>query len=276
MPPLLCPHFIHSSYDASKVKALAKGGKTREALFALALAAERSERYNDVLLFLKTIISIVPGDLSHKERKLLCATYGRLYVALRSAWKSMTYGIYDAKEDDGCLGSEHAIILTDYKRQIREEVLALSQDALKEFGKLIVKASQGQTQEAYISTVVYYKNSGDYCRFMAQVLGDRAAGARAIEFYKKALKLAESEAKLASTHPSLLDVVLNYSVCLKEIARDTTNACLLAKEAFDQAIERLEDVKQDSYKDTTLILQLIRDNLMLWASSSSSISKPTS
>lgn len=269
MPPLCSSYFIFSTYNAGKIKALTKNGNDRGALFAMARAAERSERFNDVVLFLKAIIALVPGDLTLEERELLCCTYGRFYVALRSAWKSMTYGIYDAKEDDECLGTSHASVLTDYKKQIEKEVATLCEDAIQVFGGLITKASKSTDQEAYLSRVVYLKNSGDYCRFMAQVLSDRAVGARAIEFYKKALKLAESEAKLESTHPSLLDVVLNYSVCLKEIARDTKNACLLAKEAFDQAIERLEDVQQDTYKDTTLILQLIRDNLTLWASISS-------
>jgi len=41
----------------------------------------------------------------------------------------------------------------------------------------------------------------------------------------------------------------------------------LAKKAFDDAIEKLESLSDESYKDSTLIMQLLRDNITLWTSS---------
>lgn len=43
-------------------------------------------------------------------------------------------------------------------------------------------------------------------------------------------------------------------------------ACTLAKSAFDEAIAELDTLSEDSYKDSTLIMQLLRDNLTLWTS----------
>lgn len=43
-------------------------------------------------------------------------------------------------------------------------------------------------------------------------------------------------------------------------------ACHLAKQAFDEAISELDTLNEESYKDSTLILQLLRDNLTLWTS----------
>lgn len=43
-------------------------------------------------------------------------------------------------------------------------------------------------------------------------------------------------------------------------------ACHLAKQAFDEAISELDNLSEDSYKDSTLIMQLLRDNLTLWTS----------
>ena len=40
----------------------------------------------------------------------------------------------------------------------------------------------------------------------------------------------------------------------------------IAKSAFDQAISKLDDLDEASYKDCTLIMQLLRDNLTLWTS----------
>ena len=41
---------------------------------------------------------------------------------------------------------------------------------------------------------------------------------------------------------------------------------LVPLQAFDDAIADLDMLKDDSYKDSTLIMQLLRDNLTLWTS----------
>ena len=48
--------------------------------------------------------------------------------------------------------------------------------------------------------------------------------------------------------------------------RTIFRACHLAKQAFDEAIAELDTLSEESYKDSTLIMQLIRDNLTLWTS----------
>lgn len=40
----------------------------------------------------------------------------------------------------------------------------------------------------------------------------------------------------------------------------------MAKQAFDDAIAELDTLSEESYKDSTLIMQLLRDNLTLWTS----------
>jgi len=40
----------------------------------------------------------------------------------------------------------------------------------------------------------------------------------------------------------------------------------LAKQAFDDAIADIDQLEEDQYKDSTTIMQLIRDNLTLWTS----------
>ena len=43
-------------------------------------------------------------------------------------------------------------------------------------------------------------------------------------------------------------------------------ACQIAKKAFDDAITELDSLDEESYKDSTLIMQLLKDNLTLWTS----------
>merc|ERR1712146_510781 len=54
--------------------------------------------------------------------------------------------------------------------------------------------------------------------------------------------------------------------CYYEILNSPDRACQLAKQAFDDAIAELDTLSEESYKDSTLIMQLLRDNLTLWTS----------
>lgn len=49
-----------------------------------------------------------------------------------------------------------------------------------------------------------------------------------------------------------------------EVKNDIKMACDLAKKAFDSSIAEIETISDDQYKDSTVIMQLMRDNLSLW------------
>jgi hypothetical protein len=76
----------------------------------------------------------------------------------------------------------------------------------------------------------------------------------------------DDEEGLPPTHPIRLGLALNYSVFFYEILGSPDKACELAKTAFDDAIAELDQLHEESYKDATLIMQLLRDNLTLWTS----------
>ena len=82
--------------------------------------------------------------------------------------------------------------------------------------------------------------------------------------FEDAHKVAEKD--LAVTHPIRLGLALNYSVLQYEVQNCPDDACKMARTAFEDAIAELDNVAEDSYKDSTLIMQLLRDNLTLWTS----------
>lgn len=84
---------------------------------------------------------------------------------------------------------------------------------------------------------------------------------------KNATDVAQTE--LTPTHPIRLGLALNFSVFYYEILNSPDRACHLAKQAFDDAIAELDSLSEESYRDSTLIMQLLRDNLTLWTSSDS-------
>ena len=107
---------------------------------------------------------------------------------------------------------------------------------------------------------------GDYYRYLSEYQAGDAKKAvidSAQDSYKQASEVAE---KLKSTHPIRLGLALNYSVFYYEILNSPERACHLAKQAFDEAIAELDTLGEESYKDSTLIMQLLRDNLTLWTS----------
>lgn len=114
---------------------------------------------------------------------------------------------------------------------------------------------------------INFIRKGDYHRYVAEyATGDerKNAATAAHEAYKSATDVAQIE--LATTHPIRLGLALNFSVFYYEILNSPDRACHLAKQAFDDAIAELDTLSEESYKDSTLIMQLLRDNLTLWTS----------
>ncbi|CAL1275996.1 unnamed protein product [Larinioides sclopetarius] len=104
-------------------------------------------------------------------------------------------------------------------------------------------------------TVFYLKMKGDYYRYLAEVAtGDQKNSVveESQKAYQEAFDISKS--KMQPTHPIRLGLALNFSVFYFEIL------------AFDDAIAELDTLNEDSYKDSTLIMQLLRDNLTLWTS----------
>jgi 14-3-3 protein epsilon len=115
--------------------------------------------------------------------------------------------------------------------------------------------------------VFYFKMKGDYHRYLAEFATgeDRKGTAQnSLGAYKSASDIAMAE--LPPTHPIRLGLALNFSVFYYEIMNSAERACRLAKAAFDDAIAELDTLSEESYKDSTLIMQLLRDNLTLWTS----------
>jgi 14-3-3 protein epsilon len=121
----------------------------------------------------------------------------------------------------------------------------------------------------------YWSVPSPYHRYLAEfAIGDRRKDSadKSLEAYKAATEVAQTE--LPPTHPIRLGLALNFSVFYYEILNAPDQACHLAKQAFDDAIAELDTLSEESYKDSTLIMQLLRDNLTLWTSSEAETSAP--
>ncbi|KAJ1254465.1 hypothetical protein BS78_K058200 [Paspalum vaginatum] len=105
------------------------------------------------------------------------------------------------------------------------------------------------------------------CRYLAEFKAGaerKEAAESTMNAYKAAQDIALAD--LPPTHPIRLGLALNFSVFYYEILNSPDRACNLAKQAFDEAISELDSLGEEYYKDSTLIMQLLRDNLTLWTS----------
>merc|ERR1711978_664037 len=192
-------------------------------------------------------------DLDVDERNLLSVAYKNVVGSKRASWRTLAGGFDDADEE----------LLKEYKALVEDELEAICKEVLDLLTEHLCKNVKGKGDE---TEVFYLKMCGDYYRYLSEFkTDDEDIKANAEEFYKKAMDVAE--ANLNETHPTRLGLALNFSVCYYEILKEPEKACDLAKKSFDAAIEKLDTLNDASYKDSTLIMQLLRDNLTLWTSS---------
>eukprot|EP00947_MAST-08B_sp_MAST-8B-sp1_P000640 g640.t1 len=244
-----------------------------------AQTAEQAERYDEMVKYMKEVVKIKsPGMLSVEERNLLSVAYKNVVGARRASWRILSS--LKAREAEKELSVEVGIC-GEYLLKVENELEEVCRDVLrildtklipdyearkKEQSEADGKNKKKQEEEAE-EHVFYLKMAGDYHRYIAEFAQGSTKDESlkdATKYYKDASGVAEG--CLPPTHPIRLGLALNFSVFYFEILNEPKEACKLAKEAFDDAIAELDQLSEDSYKDATLIMQLLRDNLTLWTS----------
>merc|ERR1712113_948777 len=196
---------------------------------------------------------------SVEERNLLSVAYKNAVGSRRAAWRIIT-SVEQKEKTKG--NEEQAKFAKEYCAKVESELQDICDKILVLLDKnLINKADSGE------SKVFYQKMKADYYRYIAEFTdGDAKSKAAedARQAYQDAAEVAEKGLKV--THPIRLGLALNFSVFQYEVLQNPDEACKMARTAFEDAIAELDNVQEDSYKDSTLIMQLLRDNLTLWTS----------
>jgi len=224
----------------------------------LAKLAEQAERYDEMVDAMKKVAAL-NQELSVEERNLLSVAYKNVIGARRAAFRIIS-SIQQKEQSKGNPSNVEKV--KSYGQKIEEELHKISNDVLQVLNEHLIKHAQSNEAKVF-----YHKMKGDYFRYMAEFTTDekrKEAGQKSLESYTEALAIAKEH--LATTHPIRLGLALNFSVFYFEILNEPTKACELAKSAFDDAIKDLDGLSEDSYKDSTVIMQLLRDNLTLWTS----------
>ncbi|XP_077587423.1 14-3-3 protein beta/alpha-1-like [Stigmatopora nigra] len=225
-------------------------------LIQKAKLAEQAERYDDMAECMK-VVTEKGDDLTNEERNLLSVAYKNVVGARRSSWRVLSS--IEAKSDT----SEKKLqLVKEYREKVEKELQDICKNVLTLLDNYLIGNSKQQE-----SKVFYLKMKGDYYRYLAEVAsGDDKTTIieSSQQAYQEAFDISKEH--MDPTHPIRLGLALNFSVFFYEILNSPEKACELAKKAFDEAIAELDQLNEESYKDSTLIMQLLRDNLTLWTS----------
>ncbi|KAH0840229.1 14-3-3 protein [Lanmaoa asiatica] len=249
--------------------------ESREDSIYLAKLAEQTERYEgesspslfwscasnanhmpEMVGYMKVVASF-DQELTVEERNLLSVAYKNVIGARRASWRIVS-SIEQKEESKG--NEARVAMVKSYREQIESELAKICEDIQGVLNKRLISTS-GE------SKVFYHKMIGDYHRYLAEFAADdkhRDSSSKALTAYQEASDLAITD--LSPTHPIRLGLALNFSVFYYEMLNSPDRACDLAKQAFDDAVAEVDTLSEASYRDSTLIMQLLQDNVALWTS----------
>jgi len=222
----------------------------------LARVTEQSERYEETVKYMEDIVKNKGQDLSVEERNLLSVAFKNCVSSRRSAWRS----VYAIEMKEKSTNSKFLYLVTDLKQLLEKELNEWCDRMLKLIDNYLLKKANSAE-----SKVFYLKMKGDYFRYIAEFsTGDTHTqiSNNSMNAYKEA---TEHGAELNYTNPIKLGLALNFSVFFYEVMNDPKTACDIANQAFQDGIQKLESIDDDQYKDSTTILQLLKENIDMWS-----------
>lgn len=232
---------------------------TREDYILLAKMAEQTERYDEMLHFVREFLKECSSMLSPDERYMFATAFKNTVGNRRAELRVLT--ALEQKEQRANR-TENLNSIEQYKQKIEKELKGLCDELIELIDHKLLPNAKNPENEIF-----YKKMKADYMRYLAEFLEEEKCADiidEADRTYKEADTLAKNE--LPPTHPLRLGLQLNMSVFYYEVKQKPGVAGSIAKAALEEAFANIDKIDQESFKDSTLIMQLIRDNLTLWHS----------
>lgn len=236
--------------------------RDREKLVYTAKLAEQAERYEEMASTMTDVAKSAEDCLTEDERNLLSVAFKNVVGVRRASWRVLSSLEQRDQEGEAAASSRGLALAREYREQVEVELKERCQQLLQLLTEHVLPKCSDEE-----ASVFFHKMAGDYHRYLAEF----ASGAERKEVAENSLLEYKAATDIAiihlpPTHPIRLGLALNFSVFYYEILNSPDRACRLAKAAFDDAINELDKLPEQNYKDSTLIMQLLRDNLTLWTS----------
>ena len=114
------------------------------------------------------------------------------------------------------------------------------------------------------SKAFFKKMAGDYYRYVAESASEdklEETKQGALEGYQEAQKLCES---LNACNPIRIGLALNFSVFYYEVMNDHKKAVVIGEQALTDALEKIDEVDEELFREAKSIIELLKENLSLW------------
>ena len=223
-----------------------------ESIF-MARVAEQAERFDDMVQYLQQVVSAKNEDFTTEERNLLSVGFKNQIGSKRTAIRTISAIEQNPKYQ------KFNTALGDYKKKIEKELYNQCISIVE-----IVKSECMKVAATDETKAFFQKMMGDYYRYVAEC----ASGTEletvkngALENYQLAASTSES---LNACNPIRLGLALNFSVFHYEVMNNHTQACELGEKALSDALEKIDDVDEETFRDAKSIIELLKENLSLW------------
>ena len=217
----------------------------------LARVAEQAERFEDMVHFLEMVLNEKGADVTSDERNLLSVAFKNLISSKRAACRTI------AAIEQNPKYAKFSDALSKYKTEIEEKLTADCQKVVDMINqKVLAKKCDGESKAFFVKMV------GDYYRYISE----NAKGAQLEAVKQNALK-AYNEANqiaLPPCNPIKLGLALNFSVFHYEVMKNHKAACELADRALQEALDKIDELEEDDFRDAKSIIELLKENLTLW------------
>ena len=223
---------------------------TEENIF-LARVAEQAERFEDMVHYLAAVLDQKGAEVTADERNLLSVAFKNLISSKRAACRTI------AAIEQNPKYSKFADALAKYKATIEEQLTADCERVVQMIQqKVLAKEADGEAKAFFVKMV------GDYYRYIAE----NAKDAKLEEVKQNALRAYEeaNEITLPPCNPIKLGLALNFSVFHYEVMKNHKSACDLADKALQEALDKIDELEEDDFRDAKSIIELLKENLTLW------------
>lgn len=215
-----------------------------------------NDECDEMIGYMKRIIDLNP-ELSNEERTYLSNIY-KIAVSNRRNYVRDIEQNWKIEQEHQRL--ERAAKIREFLDTLYSELTEVCMDLISLIdSKLLPMATTPE------SRVFYMKLKGDYYRYILE--NENCAGRQSIlegaqKSYEDALEISRSD--LQPTAPLVLGLILNYSVFQYEILHLENEAIELAQRTFSETVDLIENMSEEAYSETSVILHLIRDNHANW------------
>jgi len=217
----------------------------------LARVAEQAERFEDMVDFLALVLDTKGPDVTSDERNLLSVAFKNLISSKRAACRTI------AAIEQNPKYSKFSDALANYKGQIEHKLTGDCQRVVTMIEeKVLAKAQDGEAKAFFVRMV------GDYYRYIAE----NAKADLLEEVKQKALNAYQqaNDITLPPCNPIKLGLALNFSVFHYEVMKNHKEACELADKALQDALDKIDELEEDDFRDAKSIIELLKENLTLW------------